>query len=68
MKKIFLFAGLLFAGIAFGYIVSGSLNESEKIECLKWQREAGQYHGYYLLAWQKAQCDHRGITIDAPVK
>ncbi len=37
-------------------------------ECLVWERYSKEYNGYYLLKWQKAQCDDMGIIINAPVK
>jgi surface antigen len=41
---------------------------TEQGECLKWQKEAVEYAPhYYLVEWQKQQCEHYGITIDAPI-
>jgi len=37
-------------------------------ECLVWERYSKEYNGYYLLKWQKAQCDDMGIIINAPVQ
>jgi hypothetical protein len=43
------------------------VGKSEVNECLKWQQEAVEYAPhYYLVGWQKKQCDHFGIEIDAP--
>jgi len=47
--------------------ISKGMEKSEKASCLKWQTEATRYPGYYLTEWQKKQCDHYGIEIDAPV-
>lgn len=44
-----------------------SLASVEKSECLRWKEEAGKYPNYYLLKWQKEQCDHYGIDVIAPV-
>jgi len=43
-------------------------NKQEQIECIKWQKQAQEFENYYLLGWQKEQCDHWGIEIDAQVK
>lgn len=37
-------------------------------ECEKWSDEARVYPGYFLVGWQKEQCDFYGISIDAPLK
>jgi hypothetical protein len=43
------------------------MNKQERNECRQWQAEAKEYLGYYLLGWQKEQCDHWGIPIDIKV-
>lgn len=37
-------------------------------ECEKWADEAKVYPGYFLVEWQKMQCDTYGVSVDAPVK
>ena len=37
-------------------------------ECEKWADEAKVYPQYFLVKWQKMQCDTYGIAVDAPVK
>lgn len=44
------------------------LGSSEKNECVKWREQSKQYKEFYLTKWQKDQCDHYNISIDAPVK
>lgn len=36
-------------------------------ECEKWADEAKVYPGYFLVLWQKMQCDTYGVAVDAPV-
>lgn len=36
-------------------------------ECEKWADEAMVYQEYFLVPWQKMQCDTYGIAINAPV-
>jgi hypothetical protein len=46
------------------------LNKTHKNECKEWQEMAisGDYPDYYIVGWQKEQCDFHGIEIDAPVR
>jgi hypothetical protein len=37
-------------------------------ECEQWADEAKVYPGYFLVRWQKMQCDTYGVQIDAPVQ
>ena len=62
--------------LIFGIIIlNKAVSKQEKVECLKWQNESKELEpynaynktGYYLLKWQKDQCDARGIEISAPV-
>ena len=50
-------------------ILNYSVIQSEKQECYQWQKEAKEIRKeiYYLVGWQKEQCDHYGITINARV-
>ncbi len=52
----------------FGAGVINASDRNAKIECLKWQKYSGSFSGFYLLGWQKMQCDSVGIIISAPVK
>lgn len=56
---IFLTA-LLFMGKGF--------DGQEKFECYQWQNQSKNYDNFYLTKWQKEQCDHWSIQIDAPVQ
>lgn len=65
----------LFYGIAiiiFVYFLIGLTNYAvdkiEKAECLTWQKEALDHRDYYLLKWQKAQCDSWAIVVPAEIK
>lgn len=67
---------VIVAAIAYGaYLLGKMFVEGAKLamirqeagECEKWADEAKVYPGYFLLQWQKDQCDARGVAIDAPV-
>ena len=49
-------------------VVDYGMTKNEQVECYRWQSEATSRPGYYLLGWQKAQCDEHGVTINAEVK
>ncbi len=54
--------------IIFFKAAEGGLEKMERIECLRWQETAKTIPGFWLTPWQKAQCDHWGIEINAPVR
>lgn len=60
---------LIVAAAAALLVLSAAAAKSERVECLQWQAEAREFAaaGYYLTAWQAAQCTARGVNIDAPV-
>jgi len=39
------------------------IEKAERAECLKWQEEAKNFKGYYLLDYQRAQCEHHNIKL-----
>ncbi len=39
------------------------VGKSEKLECLKWQKEAEEYPDFFLTEWQKKQCEHHKVEI-----
>ena len=57
---------ILFAVFLIG--LGKALDAHEQVECYKWQQQASQFEGYYLTDWQKQQCDHHNIIINAPIK
>ncbi len=65
------FLSILFITIGF-FLVASSLERAfdttEKNECRKWQEYSAQYTGFYLVQWQKDQCDAHEIIINSPVK
>ena len=67
MKKLdfFVLIGLFFI---LGWAFMSGLEKEERYECYKWQRWSQELRVFYLTPWQKAQCDHYGIKIDAPVR
>ena len=66
--------GGIVAFIALAIIITGLIfaakngGDPEKAECLKWQEEATHFEDYYLLDWQKKQCDAHSIDVRAVVK
>lgn len=54
--------------ILFLMATNNGLSGYEKYECERWQAEAKTYKGYFLTGWQKAQCDHYRVQIEAPVQ
>lgn len=55
---------------ALALAIQKGIEGTERAECIKWQEEAETYKsaGYYLTAWQTAQCEARGIQINAITK
>jgi len=65
--------GLVLASVYYGgkLVVEGILFAEERratAECEKWADEAKVFEGYFLVGWQKEQCDTYGIEVDAPLK
>ncbi len=69
-KKSFLleFLTALPVMIITGLIIIFFLNKIEQKECLYWQERAKTEKSFSLTEWQKGQCDHHSISIDAPVR
>lgn len=59
---------LVFISILFFVATDKGFSGYEVYECKKWQAEAKTYQGYFLAGWQRAQCDHYQIEIEAPVQ
>lgn len=61
---------------AFTWGLTTGINRGEQMECKRWQDEAKKIApysdenpgGYYLTKWQKEQCDHWHIEVEAPVR
>lgn len=64
LMTISLFFILYFFVLSLGW----SMSKNEITECRKWQEQSAQYSGFYLVRWQKEQCDAQNIIIDAIVK
>lgn len=63
------FFAIVFVAVCFSALISISFDRSEVVECNTWARQAQEYSTqFYLLGWQKAQCDAHGLIINAPVK
>lgn len=77
MRKIsilFITTLTLLVAIASGmgiYAILDAIDRYDRGECETWKDEARMYppydrnteSGYYILKWQKAQCDYHGIEI-----
>lgn len=49
-------------------VVTAGIDRSEVMSCNTWKSQSTEYPGFYLLKWQKEQCDAHGIAIDATVR
>lgn len=54
------------AAIAYAAMMGES--RTEVVECLTWQQQAKEYPSFYLLKWQRDQCNAHRIWIGAEVK
>lgn len=52
----------------FVWVGDIALNKNAKVECLQWQAQAEEFSQFYIVQWQKEQCDSVGIFVGAPVK
>ena len=68
MNKLITATALIILATATFFVIGEGLNRHEIAECLEWQQWSEEYEGFYLAEWQKEQCDHHGIAIDAPVR
>lgn len=41
-----------------------SLDKKEIAECMQWKEYAHDLPSFYLVEWQKAQCEAHGIIIN----
>lgn len=65
-------------GVVTMWVVLGSIialwmtnvgvNRTEVVECMAWRQQAKEYRSFYLVLWQKEQCDAHGIAIAAPIE
>lgn len=71
MEKISTIIALAIVIVGTGAIIlmgaNGAMSGQEEFECNQWQSQAKTYENFYITKWQKAQCDHYNITIEAPV-
>jgi hypothetical protein len=62
-------AFLIIIFVLIGFVLGQSgLDAHEQYECRVWQQQAEDYPLFYQTGWQKEQCDHHGIIINAPIK
>lgn len=65
-KSLLILAAVSAGVILFVYIGAEGIKRTERAECLKWASESVEFSqsGYYLTAWQKAQCKAHNIEIN----
>lgn len=69
LKKVLWTICVIATILASAILINIGWNRSERSECLGWQEEAKRYPAiYYLLGWQKEQCDRWGIEIKTQVR
>lgn len=52
----------------FAFLAIVGEGRQEAVECNTWKAQAAEFDQFYLLKWQKEQCDAHGIIINAEVK
>lgn len=59
---------VVFAGIALGSwaLMTGTERQAH-VDCALWAQQASEYPLFYLVQWQKEECDSIGVTINAPI-
>ncbi len=67
VKMLFFMILFIIAFLVMVPFMAKVAEKEEKRECIKWQQEAKEMEIYYLLSWQKEQCDNWNIKINAPV-
>lgn len=60
--------GSFFIIYVFVSSISDAMDKDEINECRQWQEYAAQFDGFYLVQWQKDQCDAHSVIINAPVR
>lgn len=48
-------------------VIGGGVQRNATHECKKWADYADSFPNFYLSEWQKKQCDHVGVEVNAPV-
>lgn len=61
MGAVFYAGKLTLAGISYAEAKRATA------ECEKWADEAKVFPAYFIVGWQKSQCDTYGVAIDAPL-
>lgn len=68
--------GVVYLVMGIFDLMQSGMIRNEQLECYKWEKESHQYPrydpetdtGYYVLVWQKMQCDDVGVDLTAKVK
>lgn len=72
MKKGVFAIGTAIAVVAMivmtGYALAAGMDRNETVQCLMWQKQAQEYKNFYLLQWQRDQCNFHKIPVGAYVK
>lgn len=56
---------IAFVSVLGGLSLVYALDKQDRIDCLKWQREASVLQGFYLTKDEAAQCAALNISVNA---
>ena len=59
--------GGLIVVVGISFLLIGAIDKNTKIDCYKWQTEAGTYNKYWVTESQNEMCEDLGIIIGANV-
>ncbi len=54
---------LILAIVAFSFISLRGIENTERAECYKWQKQAEEIQYYWLTEWQADQCEAHNIKV-----
>jgi hypothetical protein len=63
MKTILSIIGIIGSVMIMTWAWNSGLNESERLECLKWRKEAVEYPLWHSTEWQREQCRVHGLQL-----
>lgn len=64
MKKLILIFICLVIFIGVVHFLNIGLRKQEQVECLKWKEQSEEYPLFYVLPWQREQCEYHSIFFD----
>jgi hypothetical protein len=63
MAKFWGAVAIIILAILFSLIASKAIGQTERNECLKWEKMSKEYPGYKSTGWQLEQCSARGLEL-----